>query len=200
MLKIRFKSDSDIISIKSIEDLERKGFTHHNFMEFMYNFEFMSDKLIKKGSISVANRSNLVIKAIPIDIIDRIGDKIYDTEECLLNYDLLVPIIRNEINSQKRIKILKQESNIIHSAQEEPQLTIQNPHLPHFLTKKVGSIPTPSPPMKEKGSEDIKSLINQINAMSLAIKRIEERSTYTHSTNKDFRSFRDHSKPKMCLL
>ncbi|OMJ09127.1 hypothetical protein AYI70_g11111 [Smittium culicis] len=196
MLKIRFKSDSDTISIKSIEDLTRKGFTHNNFEEFMYNFEFMSDKLIKKGSISVANRSNLVIKAIPIDIIDRIGDKIYDTEGCLLNYDLLVPIIRNEINSQKRIKLLKQESNIIHSAQEEPQLTIQNPHLTHFKTKEVGSIPNTSPPMKEKGSEDIKSLINQMNAMSLEIKRIEERSTYTHSTNKDARSFRDHSKPK----
>ncbi|OMJ26657.1 hypothetical protein AYI69_g3940 [Smittium culicis] len=117
-------------------------------------------------------------------------------EECLLNYDLLVPIIRNEINSQKRIKLLKQESNTIHSAQEEPQLSIQNPHLPHFKTKEIESIPAPSPPMKEKGSEDIKSLINQMNAMSFAIKRIEERSTYTHSTNKDVRSFRDHSKPK----
>ncbi|OMJ17613.1 hypothetical protein AYI69_g7354, partial [Smittium culicis] len=86
MLLKRFKSDLDDVSVSNIEVLALTGFKNDKFEEFMYNFEYMSDKLISKGMISTTYRTNLLLRSVPSDLIDRISHKIYTDEEEMIDY------------------------------------------------------------------------------------------------------------------
>ncbi|OMJ12349.1 hypothetical protein AYI69_g9436 [Smittium culicis] len=196
MLIIRFRTESEDINIPNIDKLISDGFLIVNFENFMFNFEYMSEKLIKNGSMTIANQSHLLLKTIPFDILDRIGAKIYDEPGKFLSYDILVSIIRAEITSIRRINLLKKGSKINKVPDCAAKLSSSGENTCNFNKKNFEKPKRDDDPEIKPVPDDMKTLIKQMGAMSLAIQKLEEKVKSNQVPPRLTPAFSQFSKPK----
>ncbi|OMJ19446.1 hypothetical protein AYI70_g4731 [Smittium culicis] len=192
MLIDRFKKDDDDESFSSLEKLVSQSFSVDGFEEFIYSFDYICAKLVASGSILISNKSKLLIKAMPKSIIDRIGPKLYMDNGKLIDYTLLSETLKKEVVYQRRLQKLLIE------VESPPSIMEKSDKMKQPAEKSMISfnytVPKESKESRIADSEDkdFKYLVDKMSAMSLAIKRIEERTTQTT----EFKGYQSFNKPQ----
>ncbi|OMJ20160.1 hypothetical protein AYI70_g4285 [Smittium culicis] len=174
MLITRFKQDSVEESLDDLFKSINSKFTVDSFEEFVYSFDYVCSKLLSDGSALPNTKSKLFIKSVPATILDRIGSVIYTDQGILNEFGFLSDVVRKEVVYLKRMNKLRKEVERSDSSDLPPSInseTAEKLYFPNTETK------NPSSSVIDKNnteSRNYKSLVEQMDDMSLAIKRIEE--------------------------
>ncbi|PVZ96720.1 hypothetical protein BB558_007357 [Smittium angustum] len=174
----------------SLEDLElliAKGFGITNFEEFLYSFEYISTKLENSSSLLPNTKSKIMLRATPNLILEKIGPHIYSDAGVLADFSTMVTKIRNKVKFLERMGKLKREVATESSKKNFPVTSKIQSKGVHFSHTKFSLFKTELKSNAANPPNNIQELMSKMNAMTLAIKRIEDRDRGKQSSIKSTR-------------
>ncbi|PVU87237.1 hypothetical protein BB559_006148 [Furculomyces boomerangus] len=116
MLIARFFIEDEEETMEDLDSIVRNSFDLDNFEDFIYKFEYISDKLESNGQLLPIHKAKLLLKSLSSTLLEKIGPKVYTVEGKLIKFKELVLLSRQ--NTDFRYYQGSQSKNSIRNSQD----------------------------------------------------------------------------------